>query len=252
METFLLLLVSLCLLQINSIKLFHLNFYHHLTKSSILYIVINDQLKIRIAEEARKQFQSYGLKRVTMSDIAEQLGISKKTLYNVFSNKKELIEFSLAYHMEEDSNFIEGVGALDKDGVFKLAKIFTFFYERMRAINPSVFMDMKKFYPEVWEKYECHKEGCFHDTLIKVIKQGCSEGYFYQDIDVEMLVIMRMWQAEVAFDSSIFPHDRFPLVKLQLEFFKHFIRGISSPEGVKLLDHYLEEFIKNGTQSTNL
>lgn len=214
--------------------------------------MINDQLKIRISEEARNQFQNYGLKRVTMSDIAEQLGMSKKTLYNVFSNKKELIEFSLAYHMEEDSNFIGEVGALEKDGVFKLARIFHFFYERMRAINPSVFMDLKKFYPEVWKKYECHKEGCFHETLIAVIKQGCSEGYFYTDIDVEMLVIMRMWQVEVAFDPSVFPHDRFPLAKVQLEFFKHFIRGIATPEGVKLLDQYLEEFIKNRTQSTNL
>lgn len=186
-----------------------------------------------------------------MSDIAERLGMSKKTLYNVFSNKKELIEFTLSFHMEEDSNFIEEVGELDKDGVFKLAKIFYYFHERMRAINPSVFMDLKKFYPEVWDKYECHKEGCFHETLISIIKQGCSEGHFYNDINVEMLVIMRMWQAEVAFDPSVFPHDRFPIGNIQMELFKHFIRGIATPNGVKLLDQYLEEFIQK-SQSTNL
>ncbi|NME66347.1 TetR/AcrR family transcriptional regulator [Flammeovirga aprica] len=214
--------------------------------------MVNDQLRLRIIEEARKQFQGFGLKRVTMSDIAERLGMSKKTLYNVFRNKKELIEFTLTYYMEEDSKFIEDVAKLDQDGVFKLAKVFYFFYERMRAINPSVFMDLKKFYPEVWDKYECHKEGCFHETLISIIKQGSSEGHFYNDIDVEMLVLMRMWQVEVAFDASVFPHDRFPMAKVQVELFKHFIRGIATPNGVKLLDQYLKQFINQESQSTNL
>ncbi|AZQ63481.1 TetR/AcrR family transcriptional regulator [Flammeovirga pectinis] len=224
--------------------------YLHLTHYLIILEI--DQLRIRIIEEARKQFQVNGLKRVTMSDISQAIGVSKKTLYTVFSNKKELVEATLSYHMEEDINYMEEVNELDKDAVFKLAKTFYYFYQRLRMVNPMTFMDMKKFYPEVWSKYECHKKGCFHDTLISIIKQGRTEELFYRDIDVELLVIMRMWQVETAFDHDYFPHDKFPLAKIQLEFFKHFIRGIATPNGVKLLDQYLTEFNKQDNQSTIL
>ena len=69
--------------------------------------MVNDQLRIRIIEEARKQFQTLGIKRVTMSDIAKQLGVSKKTLYNAFKDKEELIDSTLEHHINEDITQVE-------------------------------------------------------------------------------------------------------------------------------------------------
>ncbi|WP_281615354.1 TetR/AcrR family transcriptional regulator [Flammeovirga sp. SubArs3] len=213
--------------------------------------MVNDQLRIRIIEEARKQFQTSGIKRVTMSDISQQLGVSKKTLYNVFKDKKELIDFTLEHHINEDIAFVDAVWKEDKDGVYKLARIFFYFYTRMKSINPMTLLDLKKFYPEIWNKFECHKKGCFDQSMISIIEQGVDEELFLDDMNIPLLVSMRVWQLESAFDSNLYDHSKYSLATIQMEFFKHFIRGIATVEGVKLLNQYLSSFIKE-TQSTNI
>ncbi|ANQ50127.1 TetR/AcrR family transcriptional regulator [Flammeovirga yaeyamensis] len=211
-----------------------------------------DQLKIRIIDEARKQFKAYGIKRVTMSGISNELGISKKTLYNVFKDKEEMISSSIEHHITEDIEYVDKVtDDQSLDGVFKLASIFFFFFTRIKDINPLTFMDLKKFYPEMYRKFECHKKGCFFDSMEKIMSQGIKEKFFLEDINVPLLVSMRMWQLETALDTSVYDHSKYSVETIQLEMFKHFIRGIATTEGILLLDKYLKNFI-NESQSSNI
>ncbi|OHX66924.1 TetR/AcrR family transcriptional regulator [Flammeovirga pacifica] len=211
-----------------------------------------DQLKIRIIEEARKQFKAYGIKRVTMAEISNELGVSKKTLYNVFKDKAEMISSSIEHHINEDIEYVDEVTDDDKlDGVFKLASIFFFFFTRIKDINPLTFMDLKKFYPKMYNKFECHKKGCFFNSMEKIVSQGIKEKLFLDDINVPLLVSMRMWQLESALDTNVYDHSKYSIETIQLEMFKHFIRGIATAEGIVLLDKYLKNFIKE-SQSTKI
>ena len=191
----------------------------------------------RILEKARESFMVYGIKGVTMSDIARELGISKKTIYQFFEDKDALVlactEFQLAY--EEDMMTRAKETAADTmDEIFKISEHIRFFTRKM---NPSLLQDLKKFYPQAWRIFEQHKHTCMQGHLAISLQRGIEQGYFREDIDIEILARMRIEQVEMAFNTVLFPPEQFPLEKVQITFFEHFILGICTPKGYETFQH---------------
>ena len=185
----------------------------------------------RILEIAMAQFARFGVRTITMEDLARQAGISKKTIYQEFEDKKDLVKAVFAAILEQDRKrlaFILEQG----DGVIEhLVQTSKMMRERLTSINPLVILEVQKYFPEAWNLFESFKQETIQQDLIKVLERGKELGYFRPEIDSKVLARVRLAQVTSAFDPKNFAEPDYNLVEEQMIVLDHFLHGIFTEKG---------------------
>ncbi len=194
--------------------------------------------RVRIIAAAESLFKKYGIRSVLMDDIAKELSMSKRTLYQIFETKDDIVMAVVSAVMENHQSCIQNFKKRAANSVQHLAMISEYFKSEIMSMNPVLFFDLKKFYPNAWAMYRFHKENTINCDVVSVLRTGIEEGLFWPDIDCEVMGKMRTFQIEMAFDTELFPQDKFDVVHVQMQLFEHFIRGICTPAGLELYQHY--------------
>lgn len=145
-------------------------------------------MREKIVIKAKEMFLKLGFKSITMDDIAFEMGISKKTIYKYFSNKELLIEESTQMVHEEVRETIESTVAKNHNAIEENFEIRRMFKEMFKYSETSPVYQLKKHYPEVYQRVVGNQieicQGCFRDNIFK----GISEGLYLENIDVENYV----------------------------------------------------------------
>ena len=189
------------------------------------------KMKSKILEVAIEQFSRYGVRTVTMEDIARLAGISKKTIYQEFKDKKDLVKETFAAVLSEDREkmcyLLE-----NEDGVIEhLVKSSKMLRERLANKNPMVILEIQRYFPEAWVQFENFKEEFVMDDLVNVLERGKSLGYFRSEIDSTILARIRVNQISSSFDQANFDLKGYNILELQLEMMDHFLHGIFTEKG---------------------
>ncbi len=190
----------------------------------------------RIVNEATQQFLQFGIRNVTMDKIAADLGISKRTVYEVFKDKTELvrtcIEFLFQQHeakikiiLETSSNVIEVFSSALREGM-----------KVMNSINPVFFQDLKKFYPEIWMSIHARNMEKSYILTIDLLKKGIEEGLFREDINIKIVSKLFHEQNNLIMDEQVFPRNEFSLPEIYRNLTINFMRGISTARGIERID----------------
>lgn len=144
---------------------------------------MNDKSTI-IVDNVSKMFLEYGIRGVTMDDIAQRLSISKKTLYTYFEDKKELVKAVVKIiNCEIDKDF----SSLDKDKFTAIEELFHFHEVHIRMIqtnNPAFIYDLKKYYPDLFSNFEKFKHEMIYNKFVSNLNRGIMEGLYRKDLDV--------------------------------------------------------------------
>ncbi|MBX2841392.1 MAG: TetR/AcrR family transcriptional regulator [Flammeovirgaceae bacterium] len=196
------------------------------------------ETKERIIEVATQLFREYGIKSVTMDDMANQLSISKKTIYQFFKDKDEIVVMCTGKMLQEQEEEINRFRSEAKDIIDELILIMEYFKKVLRVINPTFISDMEKYHPNAWKLFINHKDNCIKDTLMASMKRGVEEGFFRPDINIEILAKMRMEQTQLAFNQRIFPFQKYDIFQIQVQFTEHFVLGLCTPKGYEKLTKY--------------
>jgi AcrR family transcriptional regulator len=145
-------------------------------------------MREKIVIKAKEMFLKLGFKSITMDDIAFEMGISKKTIYKYFSNKELLIEESIQMVHAEVAETIESIVAKNHNAIEENFEIRRMFKEMFKYSETSPVYQLKKHYPEVYQRVVGNQieicQGCFRDNIFK----GISEGLYLENIDVENYV----------------------------------------------------------------
>jgi AcrR family transcriptional regulator len=145
-------------------------------------------MKEKIINRAKEMFLKLGFKSITMDDIACDMCISKKTIYKYFSNKELLIEESTQLVHQEVRETIDKIVAKNFNAIEENFQIRRMFKEMFKYSETSPVYQLKRHYPEVYQKVVGYQieicEGCFRDNILK----GISEGLYRENIDVENYV----------------------------------------------------------------
>ena len=197
------------------------------------------EIKDRIIAKAREQFFRYGFKSVTMDDIANELGISKKTIYQHFEDKDELVYQLMMSEMNQDKCDWDDLEKISKDVIERTVKSMELIKQAFTEINPAAFFDIKKYHPKSWQIFQEHKQNFILASIIKDLKDGIEQGYFRPDIKVDILAKMRLEQIELGFDPQVFPQNKFNIVEVELTMLDNFFRGILTEKGLKVYQEYL-------------
>jgi TetR/AcrR family transcriptional regulator, cholesterol catabolism regulator len=197
----------------------------------------NSQIE-RILEGSSELFLQAGIKSVTMDDIAKHLGMSKKTIYQFFKDKNELVTALIKQRLQDDED--EMTEMLNKSGnvIEGMINMMKCSEEIFARANPIVIHDLQKYHPEAWKVFQEFKAGVIVRTLEELLGKGIKQGFIRPELDVKVLARMRMMQVEAGFNVSIFPLNEFNPWQVQREMMEHFNYGICTIKGYKLLNEY--------------
>ncbi|MDO8967408.1 MAG: TetR/AcrR family transcriptional regulator [Algoriphagus sp.] len=185
----------------------------------------------RILEIATEQFARYGVRAVTMEDIARQAGVSKKTIYQEFSDKKDLVKEAFEKILDEDRCKLAFILETEDGVIEHLVKTSKMMRERLQNMNPMVILEIQKYFPEAWRMFEAFKVEVIMKDLVKVIEKGKELGYFRAEIDSEILAKTRVNQITSSFDPSNFSNPNHNLADEQMVLLDHFLHGIFTEKG---------------------
>ncbi len=189
-------------------------------------------LKTRIIDSAFKLFMERGIKAVAMDAIASAVGISKRTLYEAFSSKEELLKYVASELFKKNSERVKKVLENDSSSIIKILLITSTTNERTHG-EKLFWHDMIYNYPQLLADYEPSFK-IMKKKMVKLIKQGCAEGYFYTNINIKILIDMFT-------DERMRPNDKVTakeLVSYSVYGTVLFLRAISTPKGMDILDEY--------------
>lgn len=195
------------------------------------------ELRDHILATATQLFSSYGIRSITMDDLSKELSVSKKTIYQHFKDKEEIVYLTTRIALENEQERLDLIQESAKNSIDELIQITQFIQEHFSKINSSVLYDIKKFYHSAWQLYLKFKHENFSDVLKANLKRGIAEGFFREDMDINVLAIFQLEMIQLTFDPKIFPKTEFDFKDLQTQIFNHFIHGILTQKGLEAFQH---------------
>lgn len=190
-----------------------------------------------ILDGSREVFMKYGIKAVSMDDVCHELGISKKTIYQYFSNKAHLLE-SVLDRMHDSGKLLEevfkqrGLNAIDT-----LLEVSKMLNDHMKETNPIISFELKKYYPEIYKKQLEKRRNETYRHVKENLMQGISENLYRNEIDVELVASLYIKEMETTLDQDFYCPKKVSFSKIFEVMFEKYIRGIANEKGVK----YFEE-----------
>jgi len=195
-------------------------------------------IRSKIINGASQLFVKYGIRSITMDMIAEQLGTSKRTIYENFTDKDELLNSCLEAAIKKQKKLSEEIIQSSEnivDATFKFIKHIINIYQ---LINPLFFFDIQKYYPELYNSRVKGNEKWNVDRSVELLNTGIQEGLFRKDINIEIVAILITEQFKMLNNAEIFPIDKFSKIEVFENIVINFMRGISSDKGLILIDQY--------------
>jgi len=201
---------------------------------------MNEELK-NIISKVRLLFMKYGIKSVTMDDVARELGISKKTLYQYVENKNDLLSKIFEMEIEDSDCYIEGIDRTNINAIEELFIIHKFLNKVLKEYSPSSLYDLKKYYPEFYSKMTLVRRGKIYQRVLRNLFKGIDEGLYRGDINTELIAKIQVERTEKTMDSDYLTLTEISTPDIFLELFKYHIRGIATEKGLKELDKEIEK-----------
>lgn len=199
------------------------------------------ELRERIILAAVELFTTNGIKSITMDEIAASLGISKRTLYEVFPDKETLLEECILKSQKDGDIFVKGVIETSSNVLEVLLRCYQWSIERFHATNKKFFEDIKK-YPKAYQLMKNNRNRSLEDT-VNFFKEGVKQGIFRDDVNFAIINLLVRDQLDLLMNSDICNEYSFLEVYESIMF--TFLRGISTEKGARVLEDFICEYRKN-------
>jgi AcrR family transcriptional regulator len=192
----------------------------------------------KIIEEAATMFRTYGIRAVTMDMLAGNLGISKRTIYEVFRDKDELLRGVLKWMYERQNELTKQILNESDNVIEAIFKMVDIMSDHLRSMSPAFQMDIKKHYRDIMENLKENYELPYYNNNSEILRRGIKEGVFREDIDIEITNKCLLEVAKISNDKNVFPPDDFINKDVVRNFYINYLRGISTQKGLDLINFY--------------
>lgn len=193
-----------------------------------------------ILDQVITLFMQYGIKSMTMDEIARQLGISKKTLYQYVANKNELVTKVMAMKLGEEKDCIYQLFESGSNPIDELMQITDFVRSNMKEIHPSVMFDLKKYHPDAWKLMQDHKESFIYNSIMHNLKKGVDTNLYRENLIPEIIAKLYLGMVNVIISGENFSESNYSQAELHEQMIRYHIRGIANENG----RNYLKEKFK--------
>ncbi len=210
-------------------------------KVSFLYLpfLFSNQMKCKILEKAGEMFLIYGFKSVTMDDIAENMGISKKTIYAHFKNKTKLVEATTMALFEHISNGIDCICALEKNPIEEIFNIKEFLNKNLKDEKSSPQYQLQKYYPSLFVDLKKKQLEMMLTCVTQNLERGIKLNLYREELDLNFTARIYFNGVVGIKDQDTFPAEEFDKNYLLETFLSYHIRAIATEKGVQKLEKIL-------------
>ncbi len=192
----------------------------------------------KILKVALELFFKFGIKRITMDDIAKELGMSKKTIYQFYKEKDDLVNQLVLIEMQKKECLFNDLEKQAKDPIHEMMLISITMSEMMQNINPIFFLDLQKFYPKAFIQFQKFKEECAFKDILRNIRKGKELGYYRTEVDEDFAARYRLSQIDMLMFGNYFSFEKISFTKSHQMLLDLFVYGICSAKGHKLINNY--------------
>lgn len=200
-------------------------------------------MKEEIADKAGDMFLKFGFKSVTMDDIANEMGISKKTIYKFYDNKDHLVDQTVSYIQVTIDKIIEEIISKGYNAIEENFAIKNVFKNMFKNAKTSPMYQLKKYYPQTYAKL-MDKEICtFSDCVMQNIEKGIDEKLYRANIEKEMVMKFYFLLVFGAYESDLFDNKLSEMVKTELKILEYHTRAIATSKGIIELENQLNKYI---------
>lgn len=194
-----------------------------------------DEKAKNIIEQVIALFMQYGVKSLTMDDIARHLGISKKTLYQVVPDKSELVAQGIQFYIDKDICELEEMHGESENAIEEMFLIAQRVSEHLQKMHPSILFDLEKYYPKAFTIYQEYKLKTIMGSLTRNMEDGIRQGLYRDNINIPIVAGLYIGRMDLIFDQKLFPASKYSLKDVYFEAIRYHIRGIASEQGIEYL-----------------
>lgn len=203
------------------------------------YVYLPSIMREKILLGATDLFLNYGFKSVTMDDIANKLGMSKKTIYQHFDNKTKLVEASTLNLFKVIAEGINHICSLDKNPIEEVYSIKQFIMEHLKDEKSSPQYQLQKYYPAIFKSLKDKQFCVMQECVIDNLNNGVAQGLYRNDIDVDFISRIYFNAMMVIKDDDLFPRNKFSMPMLMSNYLEYHLRGICTPKGLEILNKHI-------------
>lgn len=214
-------------------KICFLSFY-------LYFCAVNDELK-NILSKVRSLYLKFGIKSITMDDVATELGMSKKTLYQYVRDKSDLIEKFIENEAVIKQKEICECFKVGFNAIEELFEISLYMNKLLREQNPATEYDLKKYYPEHYKKLiKARREGIYNYILAN-LKKGKKEELYREEMNEEVIAKLYLSRVESIHLNDLYSVEEYTSIKIYTELLNYHIRGIATEKGIMELEKKIHE-----------
>ena len=206
---------------------------------------IMDEKIDRILSESLRLFMKNGIRSISMDDIAKELGMSKKTIYQYVANKTELVEMVLDFMREKESNVCIDGDITKMNAIDVLLAVSRNVSRQMKDLNPINAYELQKYYPSIYREFILKKRDHVYTTLKKNFEQGIAEGIYRNDLDIDLVARLYIQKLVDVHDPEFLSSVNFGFEKVFQVMFDNHIRGIANAEGLAYYEKQIKMFNNN-------
>ncbi len=192
-------------------------------------------MRENIIHKATELFLTLGFKSVTMDDIANELGISKKTIYVHFENKTKLVEATTIEMFEIIAQGIDAICDLEKDPIEEIYDIKKLVLEYLKDETSSPYHQLQKYYPKIFNTLRSKQYGLMEDCVAGNLERGITLGLYRNNLEIEFISKIYFTCIMALRDNQLFPLIDFSMNSLMNHYLEYHVRGICTPKGLEVL-----------------
>lgn len=194
-----------------------------------------------ITEKIGILFKKYGIRSITMDEVARELGMSKKTLYQIVPDKSKLVEMVITEEFLKYQNKLNTIQAEQNNAIYLYIKLNELLYEFLLDFSPATTYDLEKYEPVFYHKIKNDYVSLFINAIRENLEHGKNEGLYRAELDVDIISKIPLARIEQISNSKIFSQEEFTSPQFVKEICFYHLHGVLNANGMELLKEYEQE-----------
>jgi len=195
----------------------------------------------RIVKKAHELFMRYGVRSVSMDEVANQLGMSKKTIYQFYADKDALVEDVIDIEINNSQSECSQYKNKSENAVHEIFMAMDMLLELLTKMNPTVIFDMERYHPTAFKKYNDYKNKFLYATIKENLDKGKHDGLYREEIQTDIMTRFRLASIFLVFNPDLFPMGKNTLPAVITEITDNFLYGLATTKGQKLIQKYKQQ-----------
>jgi len=195
-------------------------------------------MQTKILLKARDLMLQTGLRQVTMDDLAHQLGISKKTIYQYYKDKDDLVKAVVNLELKDHEITCKDCKSKAENAIHEMFLLMENMKAMTQTMNPNSMMELEKHFSNAFDMIKNHKDEFLFSLIKQNLMKGIEEGCYRNDLDIDIISKFRLETVFIPFNLHLFPLSKFNSLEVHTQLMEHFVYGLMTIKGHELMDRY--------------